>query len=187
MPKCPEHDIDTFKSRSTVNRNTVVLVVSSIPIYLSIREITARCIERKVSTRFSRGIGESVARPERLLGRGYVLANGRPHRRRRRFCQARRSLRESHVNVRRAARKPVRRVESIGEARREVRARRHAPERNARLVKKRGAAGDCGEFDGVSSVESERRIHAAEDDRRREWLENGPQESSSYPRDKLSD
>lgn len=64
-----------------------------------------RRVERRLSTRRYRGY-----RWRSLPETSGLLANGRPCRRRRRFCQTRRSLRGSHVNVCRAARKRVRRV-----------------------------------------------------------------------------
>lgn len=92
------------------DRNTVVSS-SSIPIYLFVRGVPPLYREENIDALLA--ISRYRWRSLPGISGPWVLANGRPRRRRRRcrcFCQARRSLRGSHVNVRRAARKRVRRV-----------------------------------------------------------------------------
>lgn len=178
-------NIDIFKYRNTISRNTVAFVECTD---LSNHLRSTAGVSREKYRRASRGIGVSLAIPTRDFWAvstrewltpssssssflsGAPLATGEP-------CKC-------------LSRREETRAESIGEARREVRARRHAPQERER---KRGAAGNS-----TVSVKSwrprratpgtgGRRVHAAEADRllRRGSPGNGPRESSS--RDKLDD
>lgn len=146
MPECPERRVSILLQVSDHSQSKYSS--SRIPIYQS-AECTVAATSRGERI-------DAVAIPiSDFWAVGHTLANGRPCRRRRRrrrchYRQARRSLRGSHVNVRRAAGKRVRRVSGV--ARREVQARRHAPEGRERRGSK-----CCGRLDGVEGHEDPRR------------------------------